>query len=365
MKDIEQGGFAHRSKWTSNAEWAVISLGKIGDRQATIPLIKLLETTMSGSVARALGRIGDNQSVEPLIMALKNDSKEVRSKVAEALGEINDKRATGPLISALQRPENDEEDESLSSLPTRHGLKKEETVSVKTSIIEALEKMGVNVPAHNLKLPDLMNLIKEGDERAIEPLVERLDNYENCRRIALALKEFGWKPESKELELKYLIALGPPLPSVGDWTEIIKFGDMAVKPLTSLIKSGHYYVGHTDALFKINNAQATEYFTEVIEDSTKEDYLRRSAGEALGYDLETIQSKIEEQKPRWKFESSSQPGKFYVVTMYSASSFSYVGESESHIVPGGLECDCPGFVYRRRCKHVTEVEMTNRKEIIL
>jgi hypothetical protein len=293
-------------------------------------------------------------------MALKNDSEEVRSKVAEALGEINDKRAIAPLISALQRPENDEEDESLDSW-----RQKKETVSVKTTIIEALEKMEANVPAHNLKLPDLMNLIKEGDERAIEPLVERLDNYENCRRIALALKEFGWKPESKELELKYLIALGPPLPSVGDWTEIIKFGDMAVKPLTSLIKSGHYYVGHTDALFKINNAQATEYFTEVIEDSTKEDYLRRSAGEALGYDLETIQSKIEEQKPRWKFESSSQPGKFYVVTMYSASSFSYVGESESHIVPGGLECDCPGFVYRRRCKHVTEVEMTNRKEIIL
>lgn len=83
---------------------AAESLGRLGDKRAVDPLIKLLkdqENIMRFTAATSLGQIGDTRAVEPLIKALGDKEKAVCLVAARALGELRDARASFALVKLL------------------------------------------------------------------------------------------------------------------------------------------------------------------------------------------------------------------------------------------------------------------------
>jgi HEAT repeat protein len=127
------------------AACAAEALGKLGDRRAVAPLLRVLQTAsptlpslrqrllptnfwfryrhhwpkpswlfvlrlldihptpdLRVSVIEALGRLHDPQAVEPLLFALQHPQARVRAKAAQALGNLDASQAVEPLINALQ-----------------------------------------------------------------------------------------------------------------------------------------------------------------------------------------------------------------------------------------------------------------------
>ena len=72
------------------------------------PLINMLgdknkhSSYVRQSAAQVLGKIGDKRAVEPLIKVLEDEKEYVRSSAAWALGNIGDKRAVEPLIKSCE-----------------------------------------------------------------------------------------------------------------------------------------------------------------------------------------------------------------------------------------------------------------------
>ena len=86
---------------------AVEKLGRLADRQAVEPLIKVLMTDKIMDVrlaaACALEKIKDPRAVDPLITVMNDDKEElVRSKSATILGNMGDVRVVEPLIQTLK-----------------------------------------------------------------------------------------------------------------------------------------------------------------------------------------------------------------------------------------------------------------------
>ena len=99
LENKDKGGYVCYS--------AADALGKIGDKRAIEPLIKLLriEKWEFNDPSRFhcvdhLVAIGKS-AVEPLIKALEDEDEDVRYYAADALGKIGDKRAVEPLLGIL------------------------------------------------------------------------------------------------------------------------------------------------------------------------------------------------------------------------------------------------------------------------
>lgn len=85
---------------TNGSSFAVEELGRISDKRAVKPLVKIIEGDIAASdspsadlyfrrnATKALGRIGDARAVEPLIHALKDEDSEVVCTVREALKKL-------------------------------------------------------------------------------------------------------------------------------------------------------------------------------------------------------------------------------------------------------------------------------------
>ncbi len=89
-------------------DYAVESLGKIGDKRAAVPLMTILENKGGDQhtrreAAKALGGIQDRQPVQLLIVSLNDPSPDVRCASAEALGRIGDVAAIDPLVKITQQ----------------------------------------------------------------------------------------------------------------------------------------------------------------------------------------------------------------------------------------------------------------------
>jgi hypothetical protein len=98
---LSDGGFQLR-------EAAIISLGQIGDKRATMPLLQLLgdkkcSMFSKNYTAKALGNIKDTRAVQTLIVCLNDENPSLRCESAKALGEIGDIRALEPLIKMSRK----------------------------------------------------------------------------------------------------------------------------------------------------------------------------------------------------------------------------------------------------------------------
>ncbi|MEO0108432.1 MAG: HEAT repeat domain-containing protein, partial [candidate division WOR-3 bacterium] len=79
-------------------------LGRIQDRRATEPLLKVLDDPdawVRSTAARALGWLGDEHATERLLALLDDSATLVRVAAAEALGELRAGKAVRPLLSLL------------------------------------------------------------------------------------------------------------------------------------------------------------------------------------------------------------------------------------------------------------------------
>ena len=83
---------------------AVIVLGRLGFRRATVPLIKVLETTpaLRVDVAHALARLGDETALDSLLQLIGDPDGGVRQAVVAALNSIGSARMPARIKPLLQ-----------------------------------------------------------------------------------------------------------------------------------------------------------------------------------------------------------------------------------------------------------------------
>ena len=87
----------------------IFTLGDIGDKEATAPLVRLMlrnsELRVRGTAAAALGKIGDNNAIEPLISVLENEREDgfVRNNAAWALLHLDEGKTALPLLRYLKQ----------------------------------------------------------------------------------------------------------------------------------------------------------------------------------------------------------------------------------------------------------------------
>jgi len=84
---------------------AAVALGWLKDKRAVEPLLnyfKKAQASEFSSITYALSELKDKEAVDPLIqMALEAESQQIRKPCIRALGKMNDKRAIIPLIKIL------------------------------------------------------------------------------------------------------------------------------------------------------------------------------------------------------------------------------------------------------------------------
>jgi len=86
---------------------AASSLGKIGNRAATTPLLGLFQHadhSVRSAAVTAIGEIADSAAVTQVIALLSDSTEPVRKSAAVALGRIGDQKAIDPLIDRLADP---------------------------------------------------------------------------------------------------------------------------------------------------------------------------------------------------------------------------------------------------------------------
>jgi HEAT repeat protein len=111
-------------------------LGMIGNRRATIPLLKALQESAHSGVqlwiVQALGRLADSRSIDALLSVMQTtDSPALRYTAIEALGLIGDRRVVEPIKLYL----ND---------ASQH---------VRSRVEAALERLGEGQPSPSVDLP--------------------------------------------------------------------------------------------------------------------------------------------------------------------------------------------------------------------
>lgn len=162
---------------------AIRALGKLQEKRAIPILRELLQTesdlSVLSAVPFALGRIGDRESTESLIRLLKDTRPDVRHSAAQGLGWMKDRKAVQPLTDILSDPDfevrlitvwalgniRDNSDNKVTKLLIAlFGEEKE--MHVKIAILEALGKI-----ADSEAVPFLMEFLsdtKKGPSRDAE-----------------------------------------------------------------------------------------------------------------------------------------------------------------------------------------------------
>lgn len=86
----------------SLCDGAAMALGRIGDRRAVAPLLRMLKSQRSAVTIEALGLLADARAISPLLALAGTPDPQVRSAVATALGELDDSRIVDQLIVLLE-----------------------------------------------------------------------------------------------------------------------------------------------------------------------------------------------------------------------------------------------------------------------
>jgi HEAT repeat protein len=101
---------------------AIVALGELGDKRAVRPLIDILggdDMADMAAAAKSLAQIGDRSAVEPLMAVLGDQTHEDldrwRWAVIGALGQLGDPRAVEPLIALLNDPNQNESEHQITA----------------------------------------------------------------------------------------------------------------------------------------------------------------------------------------------------------------------------------------------------------
>jgi HEAT repeat protein len=237
-------------------------LEQIRDKRAVEPLIEALSDNhglVRKSAIEALGQIGDARAVEPLITGLNNEDDEIRLSVVSALKQIGDERAIEPLITVLKDKDTDVRISAASALGQIGGGRavmalidalNDKNAKVRESVIYALGRIdddaitevsetaverlitALKDPVSDIRTIIARALGQMGDDRAVEPLVEALQDESNAVRqtAAIALEKLNWDPDKSKTGAYYWIAKQ-------QWDKCVEIGSPAVEPLISAFGS--------------------------------------------------------------------------------------------------------------------------------
>lgn len=193
----------------------IIALGKLGDKQAVEPLLRVLsDDSFCYLAAWALGQLEDKRAVEPLINLLNDTDWFIRSGAVKALGNIGDDRAVEPL-SRIMNNNREEWDvcrdasNSLGQLgeaalqPLLQSLQ-DDDAETRFFAANALGKLGLSqavdslIPAlqdsdANVRLAAAGALGEIGDDRATHPLMAALndEDFRIRRSVVWTLGKIG------------------------------------------------------------------------------------------------------------------------------------------------------------------------------
>lgn len=185
---------------------AALSLGKIGDNRAIIPMMSILNNRDENyrlrlAVAESLGKLGDEFAVSPLIDILADEREKsvyLKESVAKALGMLGDIRAIEPLIDIL---------ESKRGIRDKFNFLKEQ-------VIEAIGRIGrpsrkatdsllltLQDDAPSIRLAAVEALGAIGDEDCLPALLNRVfdENDEVAKAAIYAVYNLGGEEVIHEL----------------------------------------------------------------------------------------------------------------------------------------------------------------------
>ncbi|MEA3488865.1 MAG: HEAT repeat domain-containing protein, partial [Candidatus Omnitrophota bacterium] len=220
-------------------EAAAEALGKLGDKRAIGPLLKMLSDSFSRITVRTLeelgvpgtrmvdayneciaalssndpadrsiaagilGELGDKLAVEPLLEKLSDPDPNVRQAVVRALGKLGDKLAVEPLLEKLSDPDPAVRRAAAESLK-KSGAAKTQMVDGYIKALSSLDETVCMEAAETLG--------RLGDKGAVEPLLKKLSDPDPGVRkaVAIALGELGDKRAIEPL----LSMLSDPDPGV-------------------------------------------------------------------------------------------------------------------------------------------------------
>jgi HEAT repeat protein len=184
-----------RSSDADLREHAATALGRIGDREATEPLIEVLSDDVARvreHVASALGELGDPMAVAPLSRVLLEDADaRVREHAASALGQLDDIAALRALVTALSEDKNARVREhaagALGDLASPEALK--------PLVVAMFNDRSARVREHAA-----FALGQLASSDAFDPLVKALFDDESPRVRAHAAEALGWLGDRRALE---------------------------------------------------------------------------------------------------------------------------------------------------------------------
>lgn len=162
---------------------AAKALGEIKAVQAIDFLISALadeSSAVRAAAASALGDIADPMAIQPLISLLDDEDVGVQAEASEALGEIGDLSSLDRLITKLEQGEVD------VRIAAARALGNLKDVNAVEPLIASLDTTAIDEYAFLLKLSTATALSQIGGERAVEALVNNLDNKDYLHRTAAA-----------------------------------------------------------------------------------------------------------------------------------------------------------------------------------
>jgi HEAT repeat protein len=188
---------------------AIIALGRLRDRRATEPLLRILygkvDTVPMTEISRlraaeALGLIGDSRAVRPLLKWLKSHrdkeatmEQELFAHVREALIQIG-RKEPGVLVDGMKDEDDQIRWEAVRAL---RGILDPSTVP---AMVEALEDWNYAI---RIAAAEVLGLI--GDEQVVEPLTQSLkDVNRDVRSAARGALEQIRKKRSPRGSLHYI-----------------------------------------------------------------------------------------------------------------------------------------------------------------
>ena len=185
---------------------AAQALGRMGDDQAIVPLMSILNNKDENyrlrlASAESLGKLGDHDAVAPLINILADDREKsiyLKESAAKALGMLGDIRAIEPLIDVL---------ESKKGIRSKFNFLKEKVIEDIARIGEADRKAqdsllyALKDEAPSIRLAAIEALEDIGDVNCIEHLTPLLSDSNDDIAIAAisAIYELGGENAIKDL----------------------------------------------------------------------------------------------------------------------------------------------------------------------
>ncbi len=193
----------------------VVALGEETLTEHVPELIAALQDE-DGNVRRlaasALGKIEDHRAVAPLLALLQKEEKpQVRQYAVKALGRIGDPHGR----TALEKIAADDNEIVYTQTAARHVLRRLTPAADLTSVANAASESLLKWIAalenadRKARLLAISELVKLGDQRAVEPLMILLEEEENSQVRRNAIKALERLGDSRARRLMEKIAANP------------------------------------------------------------------------------------------------------------------------------------------------------------